>query len=271
MDNKIIFLDVDGTLVSSNQKVSKKVKEAILKAKENKHLVFLCTGRNKARTQFFDFLMFDGIICSNGSYIQIGNKIIFDYSYSNEELEEIQDLFKKKKIEYNLRGNQRTFSTNKFNEYIMKMMNLTNSEYDNIVNESEQTDYVSSIEMYNESELIKTIFFICEQSAFDSLNVNEKYKIIKHAAYNGYVMAEINPSSVSKKQGILKIIEYLNIDIKDTICFGDGMNDIEMLELCHHSVAMQNASDEVKKHAKYVCESVENDGIYHELKRLNLI
>ena len=49
----------------------------------------------------------------------------------------------------------------------------------------------------------------------------------------------------------------------EAIAFGDGHNDIEMLEAVGIGVAMGNAKDEVKAKADFVCQSVENDGIYH--------
>ena len=56
----------------------------------------------------------------------------------------------------------------------------------------------------------------------------------------------------------------------DTIAFGDSMNDYEMLQVCNHSVAMENACQELKESADCVCESVENDGVYYEMERLGL-
>ena len=48
------------------------------------------------------------------------------------------------------------------------------------------------------------------------------------------------------------------------------MNDYEMIKFCHHGVVMANGSQELKQYADSICESVDDDGIYHELKRLNL-
>ena len=49
------------------------------------------------------------------------------------------------------------------------------------------------------------------------------------------------------------------------------MNDYEMIKVCHHAVVMGNGVKELKQYASSICESVEDDGIYHELKRLGLL
>lgn len=75
---KIIFLDIDGTLVNDNGVIPKSAIEAVRQARANDHYVFLCTGRSKA--ELFDYIMqigFDGVIAASGGYIEVDNRIIF--------------------------------------------------------------------------------------------------------------------------------------------------------------------------------------------------
>ena len=65
----------------------------------------------------------------------------------------------------------------------------------------------------------------------------------------------------TKAHGILKVLDILNIPIEDSYAFGDGINDIEMLSTVGCGIAMGNASDEVKKYAHKVTESVHDDGV----------
>ncbi|MCI8920007.1 MAG: HAD hydrolase family protein, partial [Eubacterium sp.] len=60
-------------------------------------------------------------------------------------------------------------------------------------------------------------------------------------------------------------------DMADTVAFGDSMNDQQMLEYAGVAVAMGNSCQELKDIADIVCESVEEDGVYCEFKRMNLI
>ena len=75
----------------------------------------------------------------------------------------------------------------------------------------------------------------------------------------------------TKATGIKHLIEYLNIDKKDTIAFGDGHNDREMIEFCEIGVAMGNALQKVKEVSDYITDDIENDGIYKAMKYLKLI
>lgn len=76
---------------------------------------------------------------------------------------------------------------------------------------------------------------------------------------------------VSKAVGISELVKKLNNDIKDTIAFGDGRNDIEMLESVGLGIAMGNAVIEAKASADFVTDRIENDGIVKALKKFELL
>jgi len=82
---------------------------------------------------------------------------------------------------------------------------------------------------------------------------------------------DLTLKGVSKAVGIEKLVERINRNIDDTIAFGDGRNDIEMLETVKIGVAMGNAVDEAKAVANYETDRIENDGIVKALKHFELI
>ena len=59
--------------------------------------------------------------------------------------------------------------------------------------------------------------------------------------------------------------------MEETIAFGDGGNDITMIEHAAIGVAMGNANKEVKEIADYITDDVDNNGIYNALKHFNII
>ena len=85
--------------------------------------------------------------------------------------------------------------------------------------------------------------------------------------YSGELTLEIN----SKATGIEKMLEYLGREREDVIAFGDGANDLEMMEFANVSVAMGNANERVKKRADLVTTDILDDGIKNALERLSLI
>lgn len=68
-----------------------------------------------------------------------------------------------------------------------------------------------------------------------------------------------------------RVCQYYGAEMSDTIAFGDSMNDYQMFICAGTAVAMGNACKELKQIANSICENVENDGIYYELKRMELI
>ena len=68
-----------------------------------------------------------------------------------------------------------------------------------------------------------------------------------------------------------RICQYYGADRKDTIAFGDSMNDYAMLVSAGVSIAMGNACEELKRIADIVCEGVKEDGVYYQLERMNLL
>ena len=83
---KIVFLDIDGTLVTPNYPLSALVKKGIKKARENGHLIFLCTGRNRVGIENIMSDDFDGCICSAGGYLEIKGEMIETTYLDKEEV-----------------------------------------------------------------------------------------------------------------------------------------------------------------------------------------
>lgn len=82
---------------------------------------------------------------------------------------------------------------------------------------------------------------------------------------------DIIPSSGGKGAGIRKVLAYYGLTPEDAMAFGDGNNDIEMFQAVGHSVAMGNASADLKAIASEVCRPCAEDGIYHYCKENGLI
>ena len=78
---------------------------------------------------------------------------------------------------------------------------------------------------------------------------------------------EVSQKGVEKCNGISKIAQIENIENKNIIAFGDGLNDIDMLKKCGVGVAMKNALPEVKEQADYITSRNNNEnGVIEFLK-----
>ena len=96
----------------------------------------------------------------------------------------------------------------------------------------------------------------------------EGYEILDHGNSGSF---EINLGGVSKGKSIVELLHILNIPIENSIAFGDGANDMEMIEVVGYGVAMGNGYEALKKIANQVTEPCIGHGIVKELQRLGLV
>ncbi|EUJ55190.1 hypothetical protein MCOL2_09531 [Listeria fleischmannii FSL S10-1203] len=85
------------------------------------------------------------------------------------------------------------------------------------------------------------------------------------------VSVDVCPANGSKAKGIRELIKKLGFQMEDTYAFGDGLNDIDMLQEVGCGIAMGNGREEVKQVADYVTDSVDEDGIMKALKHFRLL
>ena len=94
-------------------------------------------------------------------------------------------------------------------------------------------------------------------------NFMARYPNIKMLANTGEDWYMLSRADVSKMAGVKRLASILKIEVGDILAFGDDYNDIEMLQGCGFSVAVENAVSEAKQAAKYICKSNEDDGVAH--------
>lgn len=84
-------------------------------------------------------------------------------------------------------------------------------------------------------------------------------------------MVEITPYGIDKGTSLISQCKRWGIPVENSIAFGDGMNDITMLQAAGIGIAMGNARDEVKAAANKICGRIEDDGLYDCVKELGLL
>ena len=76
---------------------------------------------------------------------------------------------------------------------------------------------------------------------------------------NGSYFCDINLKGTSKGIAVKKLMDILNLNIEEVICFGDSMNDYEMFQACNYTVAMKNATKDLKDKAYFITEFDNNE------------
>lgn len=114
---KIIFLDVDGTLVDYENHLPESAVLAVRKARENGHRVYICTGRSKAEVyENIWEIGLDGMIGGNGSYVEDHGHVVMHQMITPEQCRHIVDWLKERGLEFYLESNAGLFASAGFEE-----------------------------------------------------------------------------------------------------------------------------------------------------------
>ena len=257
---KAIFFDIDGTLVSfKTHQVPQETKDAIKRLRENGIKVFVATGRMLKMVDVLNDIEFDGYITYNGSCCVDSTKenVIFKSTVPQDELEALAQRLK----------------NDPFPVSFMCRDEMYVNYMDPLVTQVAQVVEVLPPVVRPVEEIIKEdVFQLC-------IYVDEpKLQQIIDETLPGCVgmrwielFADVNVKGMNKQFGIDRVLEYFNIPLECAMAFGDGGNDIPMLQHVPYSVAMGNAGDHVKATAKYVTEHVDEGGLAKALERFGLL
>lgn len=276
MERQLIFLDIDGTLTEPGKNIPpQSALEAIRSARENGHLVFLCTGRNYGMLEPLLKYGFDGFVASSGGYIQCGNNVIYDCPLTEEQRALVLDVFKKNKIFKTVECKDGSFTDKEFKDFLRKnAQNSGNSEFLRWREQLERDLNIRPMEEYENQPIYKAVLMIDEEGKLkEPMEVlgSEFTFAIQEKNEQGFINCEFISKKYDKGQAVKRVCDYMGIAIKNTIAFGDNMNDFEMMETAEFSVCMGNGSEALKNIADDICESVSEDGLYKAFKKHGLL
>ncbi len=275
---KIIFLDVDGTLVNYENELPDSAVLAIRKARENGHYVYICTGRSKAEVypNLWEIGL-DGMIGGNGSYVEHREEVLMHQLITKEQCRHVVDWLKERNLEFYLESNNGLFASEHFEE-AGKPVIREYSKRKNKPGADELTvrdvfpDMIFGGELYRD-DLNKISFIL--NSYNDYLDAVKEFPDLKVGTWGGAgetaLFGDAGVKDITKAHAIDVLLQYLHADRKDTFAFGDASVDIPMLEYCGVGIAMANGGEEIRKMADYITDDVDHDGIYNAFVKYGLI
>lgn len=260
MNGKIIFLDLDGTLLNSQKKVSVRDQEAVEKAVAMGHKVVIATGRTLVSSlETVDALGFK----KSGCYlIACNGAVLYDLSDDQvmQESPISHELVCKVFDEANRRGlHVQTYSpthvlVEKCNddEGVRKYQQLSGMPYkvlNSIRDYPEPVQKILLLDYHDNREISK----------FRD-HIKETFKGELDSFFSAKPYIEIVRCGVSKAAAVKHLCALLEIPLKNSYAAGDAANDLGMIQAAGTGIAMQNATDEVKKVADYVTENDNDHG-----------
>ena len=256
---KAVFFDIDGTLFSLKTKsIPESTQTAIKNLRKKGIKVIVATGRSINDLKHIQHIDFDGFLTFNGGYcMTIDGHVMFKQAINADD---IRNLIK-------------------YSEETDASFSLMYEDKVRISDESPQV-----VELYEHVNLpVPPLYDKSTPDTENVLQVNIFIDPEHEASFMQEVMpnslssrwtplfADVNPGGISKQNGVRFFCEHFNIDVAETMAFGDGGNDISMLKFVRIGVAMGNAGDNVKEVADFVTEDVDNDGVEAALIHFGLL
>lgn len=276
MNQKLIFLDIDGTLCVPGSNVPPaSALEAIRKARAAGHLVFLCTGRNLGMLSPLLGYGFDGVVGSSGGYVTCGDTVIYDCPMTPEQQETAMEVLNRNGVFRTVECRNRSYTDESFKDFLKeKARRDSNSEVLRWREQIEKDLGILPMAAYKGDPIYKMVLMCENRSQLDepvAVLSKDFAIVIQDDTSRGYVNGEMVLRCFDKGQAIRRVCDHFGLPLSDTFGYGDSMNDLEMIEVVGHSVIMANGFDTLKAMADEVCPAVEDDGLYASFQRNGLI
>lgn len=253
----IVYFDIDGTLAIRTN-VPESAQKALKELREAGNLVFICTGRNPAYVKLNFSEYADGFICSNGRLALMNDEIIYDHPVSKEQLQIIEDKLDPIGGGYLFNGTEKGYYSG-------------DEEGFNVLSKVQHEDY--AVKEKDPAKMGPVYAFdVWFRSVEQRKEMEEALKGICLLNPHGpHPTADVTVLGIDKGTALIHVAEKLGVPIENTYAFGDGINDICMLEAAGHGIAMGNGMQEVKDAAEFVTTDINDDGVMNGLRHYGLI
>ena len=261
MNYKLIAMDFDGTLLRDDKTISENTKNILKLYKDLGYLIVGVTARTLASIkEVVPVDIFNYLIINNGVSI-------YNVDDDNMIYQGTIDINDAKDI------------TNEIEEYCDQIDYVTdNIYYTYLQKKNSNLDFIKDIDNIDEieEEIARMNLFLKDKS-----KATDYYEFIrsKYDDINCFIMQDsdspnkwlvLNPKGINKATTLKELGKIENISSDEMIFFGDGLNDLEVMDSVGLSVAMGNALDEIKAKAKAITKTNNEDGIVEFLdEKLN--
>lgn len=196
-----------------------------------------------------------------------------------DDIENIKNIIaycEEKELIYHLYCSNCVYSR-KYTNVIEQLYTLSSSKYDNIekIIESMQLYYdifyknkvISgfnvTMDILKNQNVFKLEIFSHNKKILDNISLMTSNDLICSSSSPRNI--EITKKGVNKGEALIRLCDYLDIDLLDVVAIGDNYNDFEMMKVAGTSIAMGNAEEKIKKIANYVTLDADDSGVYYAI------
>ncbi len=275
MDIKLIIMDVDGTLTNSKKVVTKKTKDALMDAQRKGIRLVLASGRPTSGlldlAKELEMEKYNGYLVSYNGSCAIEcktNTIIFNQAMSVEECKAVLEHVKSFDIIPMIDKGEYMYVNNVYNNIIT----LNNKPFNVVEYESRGGNFLlcekEDLSAFVDFEINKILTAATpEYLQANYEKIAEPFKDTLHCVFTSPFFFEFTAKGIDKAKALDTIFKPQGVLPEHMIAFGDGQNDISMLQYAKYGVAMENANQEVKDHCCFVTKSNDEDGIAFALEK----
>ena len=275
MNLKAIILDIDGTLVNSHKKISDRTKKVLLDAQNKGVKLILASGRPiRGMLDLIHELEMDKhhglVVAYNGASVMDceSKEIVFNKAMTPLEAQSVLNHVKNFEVIPMVAKEDTMYVNNVYNG----MLNYKNNPINIIEYESRGGNYL----LCEKSDLAEFVDFPLNKILLagdpeylkqNHMKISEPFIGKLSSMFTAAFYYEFTAQGIDKANALNEVLVPMGIKPEDTISFGDGQNDLSIINFAGIGVAMGNAVDELKKAADEITLSNDEDGIALVLER----
>ena len=262
-DIKLVAVDIDGTFVRSDYTYDIPRFQRILSRMKNAGCHFVVASGNQyyqLRDLFPGYYNDLSYVAENGAFVKAETELIFAADMPKETVDFVVDTCREYPEIWNvLCGVESAYcERGRVNQ---EFFDLTSIYYHRL-------KWVDDFKQGNDQILKFAPTVPEDKTHFYYEILGKKLKGRLEPTTSGHGSIDLIVPGCHKASGLRRLAKRWGILPEQCAAFGDGGNDIEMLQYCGYSYAMDNASENVKNAAKHVCPSNEEDGVLVTLEEL---
>lgn len=260
MKQKILILDLDGTLTNSKKEITEKTLHALLAMQERGHKIVIATGRPAHGVKWISDILqlekFGGyVLCFNGARVMNATtkEIIYQQRFPKEYMAPLYEFALTHDMGMVTYRGSDVITGTRVDKYMEFEANLNFMELVKV------EDFV----YYIDFDINKCLFSATEDVALELEKELASLYEGKLSVYRSEpFFIEAMPLGVDKAASLSKLFESIGVDRMDTVACGDGFNDMSMIQYAGVGVAMKNAQDVVKEVADVITKKTnDEDGL----------
>ena len=242
---KMIVTDLDDTLLRSDKSISDYTVSILEKCRDRGIMIAYATARSRqAVTKFFERFTPDIFIGYGGAVSFAGDEVICRYAIPSEISSRlISRCLQEPEILYVHASNETVAHANSLDSKITEIAHYERVDFSQI----------SGISYLKISIVSKNPVVVGR--------IASEFPTLGMLRYTGEDLYRFADRSAVKWNAVKAVAEHYCIYTGNIAAFGDDINDLEMIRNCGIGVAVENAVDEVKAAARYICDTNDSDGV----------